>query len=128
MDDQQPGDEPEPTPRDEPEWQRRRRLAEVFGDVLPETTSDENGRGVVRRPGRGPGPLAAQPGATPPRLSRGAAVRDARIRCRGVLGGVIVAVPPFCCAARRSRISWSSLTSSGVPGSGLGKKRSLALV
>jgi hypothetical protein len=26
---------------DEPEWQRRQRLAEVFGDVLPETTSDE---------------------------------------------------------------------------------------
>ncbi|WP_205474050.1 hypothetical protein [Nocardioides sp. SYSU D00038] len=27
--------------RDEPDWKRRRRLAEVFGDVLPETTSDE---------------------------------------------------------------------------------------
>lgn len=25
----------------ETEWQRRRRLAAVFGDVLPETTSDE---------------------------------------------------------------------------------------
>ena len=25
----------------EPEWRRRRRLAAVFGDVLPETTSDE---------------------------------------------------------------------------------------
>jgi hypothetical protein len=25
----------------EPEWVRRRRLAAVFGDVLPETTSDE---------------------------------------------------------------------------------------
>lgn len=25
----------------EPEWQRRKRLAEVFGDVLPETTEDE---------------------------------------------------------------------------------------
>lgn len=25
----------------EPEWQRRKRLAEVFDDVLPETTSDE---------------------------------------------------------------------------------------
>ena len=23
------------------EWERQRRLAEVFGDVLPETTSDE---------------------------------------------------------------------------------------
>lgn len=25
----------------EPEWQRRKRLATVFGDVLPETTTDE---------------------------------------------------------------------------------------
>jgi hypothetical protein len=25
----------------ETEWERRRRLAEVFGEVLPETTSDE---------------------------------------------------------------------------------------
>jgi hypothetical protein len=25
----------------ETEWERRRRLAEVFGDVLPETTADE---------------------------------------------------------------------------------------
>lgn len=35
----------EPTPRtkspDESEWERRQRLAAVFGDVLPETTSDE---------------------------------------------------------------------------------------
>ena len=31
------------TARDEPEpdWQRKRRLAEVFGDVLPDTTADE---------------------------------------------------------------------------------------
>ena len=27
--------------RTESDWERRRRLAEVFGDVLPETTSDE---------------------------------------------------------------------------------------
>jgi len=27
--------------RTETEWQRRRRLAAVFGDVLPDTTSDE---------------------------------------------------------------------------------------
>jgi hypothetical protein len=27
--------------RAETDWERRRRLAEVFGDVLPETTSDE---------------------------------------------------------------------------------------
>ena len=25
----------------ETDWERRRRLAEVFGEVLPETTSDE---------------------------------------------------------------------------------------
>jgi len=25
----------------EPDWQRRRRLAAVFGDVMPDTTSDE---------------------------------------------------------------------------------------
>lgn len=31
---------PEETP-EETEWQRRKRLAAVFGDVLPETTSDE---------------------------------------------------------------------------------------
>jgi hypothetical protein len=30
-----------PEPAEETEWQRRRRLAAVFGDVLPETTSDE---------------------------------------------------------------------------------------
>ena len=40
--DEAPADE---TPADEapaePDWRRRRRLAAVFGDVLPETTSDE---------------------------------------------------------------------------------------
>jgi hypothetical protein len=30
-----------PAPADESEWERRRRLAEVFGDVLPDTTTDE---------------------------------------------------------------------------------------
>jgi hypothetical protein len=37
-------DEPDPTapaPEGESEWVRRRRLAAVFGDVLPETTTDE---------------------------------------------------------------------------------------
>ena len=29
----------------EPEWVRRRRLAAVFGDVLPEQTSDDAARG-----------------------------------------------------------------------------------
>ena len=28
-------------PRHEIDWQRRKRLAEVFGDALPETTRDE---------------------------------------------------------------------------------------
>lgn len=36
---------------DEPEWQRRRRLDAVFGDVLPQTTSDE----------RDPAPAAPSP-------------------------------------------------------------------
>ncbi|WP_372728087.1 hypothetical protein [Nocardioides sp.] len=31
------------TPTAETAWQRKRRLAAVFGDVLPETTSDERG-------------------------------------------------------------------------------------
>lgn len=35
------------TPQDETPEERRRRLSEVFGDVLPETTSDE------REPGPG---------------------------------------------------------------------------
>jgi hypothetical protein len=30
------------------EWQRRRRLAKVFGEVLPETTSDERAAGAGR--------------------------------------------------------------------------------
>ena len=38
------------TASEESEWQRRRRLAEVFGDSLPETTSDE------REPDPGDGP------------------------------------------------------------------------
>lgn len=35
---EQPG---EAQGRPESDWQRRRRLAEVFGDSLPDTTSDE---------------------------------------------------------------------------------------
>jgi hypothetical protein len=31
----------QPSDEREPDWQRRRRLAEVFGDALPETTADE---------------------------------------------------------------------------------------
>lgn len=30
-----------PGPGDRDDWERRRRRAEVFGDVLPETTRDE---------------------------------------------------------------------------------------
>ncbi len=33
--------DPERRAAAESDWQRRKRLAEVFGDVLPETTSDE---------------------------------------------------------------------------------------
>jgi len=32
---------PDGEPAEETAWERRRRLAAVFGDVLPETTSDE---------------------------------------------------------------------------------------
>ncbi len=43
MSDDPTPDEPESPPADESEseWQRRQRLAAVFGDVLPDTTSDE---------------------------------------------------------------------------------------
>ncbi|MGY0538105.1 hypothetical protein ACW14X_11330 [Nocardioides sp. YJ-D4] len=30
-----------PDEQEEPEWKRKQRLARIFGDVLPETTSDE---------------------------------------------------------------------------------------
>jgi len=33
-------------PAAESEWERKRRLAEVFGDVLPETTRDERDPGA----------------------------------------------------------------------------------
>ena len=42
----------DPTPREpespatgEPDWKARKRLAAVFGDVLPETTADERDTG-----------------------------------------------------------------------------------
>ena len=45
----------------EPDWQRRRRLAAVFGDVLPETTSDERDPEAAAERGRGRRrPLAAR--------------------------------------------------------------------
>lgn len=37
--------EPERPSTSEPDWQRKRRLEKVFGDVLPETTSDERDAG-----------------------------------------------------------------------------------
>jgi hypothetical protein len=36
---------------EESDWERRRRLAEVFGDVLPDTTSDERGPEPGEKPG-----------------------------------------------------------------------------
>ena len=42
-DDEQPAPRPVLTPREREE--RRRRLAEVFGDVLPEQTSDDTDAG-----------------------------------------------------------------------------------
>jgi len=37
-----PEEQPDREPgRAEADWERRRRLAEVFGDALPDTTSDE---------------------------------------------------------------------------------------
>lgn len=43
MDDEptQPEESPTDSGRRETEWERKRRLAAVFGDVLPDTTSDE---------------------------------------------------------------------------------------
>lgn len=37
--------EPEATEPGETDWERRKRLAAVFGDVLPETTQDERDPG-----------------------------------------------------------------------------------
>ena len=41
--------DPQPAAPAETDWERRRRIAAVFGDVLPDTTSDErdasDGRG-----------------------------------------------------------------------------------
>ena len=40
-----PQDDATQEERPEPEWVRRRRLAAVFGDVLPDETSDDAARG-----------------------------------------------------------------------------------
>jgi hypothetical protein len=37
--------------RTETDWERRKRRAEVFGDALPETTSDEREPGDARESG-----------------------------------------------------------------------------
>lgn len=42
MTDEQQADTPEDA-RAETAWQRKRRLDAIFGDVLPQTTSDERG-------------------------------------------------------------------------------------
>ena len=39
----------------ETDWERRRRVAAVFGDVLPETTSDERDPERGNRDGEDPG-------------------------------------------------------------------------
>jgi hypothetical protein len=44
--------DPGPESDAEPDWKRRRRLAEVFGDALPDTTSDERDP-ADGAPGRG---------------------------------------------------------------------------
>jgi len=62
-------DETKPQPDDagdasaetvEPDWKRRRRLAAVFGDVLPETTSDERDADNADREAAGDRWLRAQ--------------------------------------------------------------------
>ena len=45
---------------DEPAWVRRRRLAAVFGDVLPETTSDDREPATPREESAGDAWLRAQ--------------------------------------------------------------------
>ena len=50
----EPAHRPAGARSDAEEWRRKRRLAEVFGDVLPETTRDEREDGGARdgaRPG-----------------------------------------------------------------------------
>ncbi|WP_246415877.1 hypothetical protein [Nocardioides luti] len=44
-----PADEPTDGKPAETDWQRRKRLAAVFGDVLPDTTSDERDPGAGHR-------------------------------------------------------------------------------
>jgi hypothetical protein len=41
----EPDETPDSVQESEPEWVRRKRLAAVFGDVLPEQTSDDRSAG-----------------------------------------------------------------------------------
>ncbi len=41
------------TPAEKSDWERRRRLAEVFGDALPDTTADEREPDPRERPAAG---------------------------------------------------------------------------
>ncbi|MGL5809206.1 MAG: hypothetical protein ACRCYQ_04605 [Nocardioides sp.] len=45
-----PGKDAVGKPPSTPTWRRRRRLAEIFGDVLPETTADERDDRAGERP------------------------------------------------------------------------------
>ena len=49
---EQPGPEVDTSPT-EPEWVRRKRLAAVFGDVLPDETSDDRAPASKRGEGLG---------------------------------------------------------------------------
>ena len=44
-----PQESPPESPEGSTAWERRRRLAEVFGDTLPETTSDERDEPAPKR-------------------------------------------------------------------------------
>jgi hypothetical protein len=48
-------DQQQPPRRVETDWERRRRLAAVFGDTLPDTTSDEREPGTPSGGGEDPG-------------------------------------------------------------------------
>lgn len=49
---QEPDEPQDSVPELEPEWVRRKRLADVFGDVLPDQTSDDHAP-ASQRDGKG---------------------------------------------------------------------------
>ena len=58
---EQPGvQEEQPARRTESDWERKRRLARIFGDVLPETTRDERDPEAARGPQSGDDWLRSQ--------------------------------------------------------------------